>query len=189
MYFEIVGVVFVLACTEALPLEQHHQAVSFATFNQHHNSVPVVHAAPILHTAPIAIKTVVPHSAQSYSSISIGHGAVPVAHYSSPIAIAQPAIHAAPILVKSAHHEEEHAHPKYDFAYGVEDHHTGDIHSQKESRDGDLTRGEYSLHEPDGTIRTVKYTVDKHSGFNAIVERSGHAVHAQPILSGPIHHH
>ncbi|KAG5872617.1 hypothetical protein JTB14_017133 [Gonioctena quinquepunctata] len=75
------------------------------------------------------------------------------------------------------HHEEDNAHPKYEFAYGVEDHHTGDIHSHKETRDGDLTQGEYSLVEPDGTIRTVKYTVDKHSGFNAVVERSGHPQH------------
>ena len=30
------------------------------------------------------------------------------------------------------------AHPKYRFSYGVEDHHTGDFHSQKESRDGEL---------------------------------------------------
>ena len=28
------------------------------------------------------------------------------------------------------------AHPKYQFSYGVEDHHTGDFHGQKESRDG-----------------------------------------------------
>ncbi|KAJ8959516.1 hypothetical protein NQ314_006252 [Rhamnusium bicolor] len=60
-------------------------------------------------------------------------------------------------------------HPKYEFAYGVEDHHTGDIHSQKEFRDGDKVLGEYSLHEADGTVRIVKYTADKHSGFNAVV--------------------
>lgn len=29
------------------------------------------------------------------------------------------------------------AHPKYEFSYGVEDHHTGDFHGQKESRDGE----------------------------------------------------
>ncbi|CAG9858808.1 unnamed protein product [Phyllotreta striolata] len=69
------------------------------------------------------------------------------------------------------------ANPKYEFSYGVEDHHTGDIHSHKETRDGDHTQGEYSLHEPDGTVRTVKYSVDKHSGFNAVVEKSGHPQH------------
>lgn len=72
---------------------------------------------------------------------------------------------------------------KYEFSYGVADHHTGDIHSHKETRDGYLTQGEYSLHEADGTIRTVKYTVDKHSGFNAVVERTGHPKQAAPQYS------
>lgn len=35
--------------------------------------------------------------------------------------------------------------------------------------------------EPDGTIRTVHYTADDHNGFNAIVTRSGHAIHPQQI--------
>uniref|UniRef100_A0A6P7GXJ7 Larval cuticle protein A1A-like n=1 Tax=Diabrotica virgifera virgifera TaxID=50390 RepID=A0A6P7GXJ7_DIAVI len=150
------------------------------------------------------------HGASSYSSLSFGsdngyynqHSA-PVAHYAAPAAkIAAPLLIKAPAKVAVApvayaqvapaynhggyshggysHHEEEYAHPKYEFAYGVEDHHTGDIHSHKEVRDGDVTHGEYSLHEADGTVRTVKYSVDKHSGFNAVVERSGHANHAQP---------
>lgn len=34
------------------------------------------------------------------------------------------------------HHIDYVAHPKYEFAYGVEDHHTGDYHGQKEHRDG-----------------------------------------------------
>lgn len=78
---------------------------------------------------------------------------------------------------------------QYEFEYGVADHHTGDIHSHKETRHGDVTQGEYSLLEADGTTRTVKYAVDKHSGFNAVVERSGHAQHAQParaVIAAPI---
>ncbi|CAH1368538.1 unnamed protein product, partial [Tenebrio molitor] len=71
------------------------------------------------------------------------------------------------------------SHPKYEFKYGVEDHHTGDIKSHSESRDGDVVKGQYSLHEPDGTVLTVKYTADKHSGFNAEVHREGHASHPQ----------
>lgn len=45
------------------------------------------------------------------------------------------------------HHEPHHHHdgytvdyvakPKYEFSYGVEDHHTGDFHGQKESSDGE----------------------------------------------------
>lgn len=33
-------------------------------------------------------------------------------------------------------HEDYVAHPHYAFSYGVEDHHTGDYHGQKEHRDG-----------------------------------------------------
>ncbi|XP_011874260.1 PREDICTED: uncharacterized protein LOC105565568 [Vollenhovia emeryi] len=44
------------------------------------------------------------------------------------------------------HHEHRHhdgytvdyvGKPKYEFSYGVEDHHTGDFHGQKESSDGE----------------------------------------------------
>ncbi|KAJ9591088.1 hypothetical protein L9F63_002369, partial [Diploptera punctata] len=63
------------------------------------------------------------------------------------------------------------AHPKYEFAYGVTDHKTGDNHSQKESRDGDVVVGEYSLHEPGGNVRVVKYHADK-DGFHAHVINS-----------------
>ncbi|PSN50760.1 Cuticle protein 8 [Blattella germanica] len=75
------------------------------------------------------------------------------------------------------HYEEHHAHPKYDFKYGVHDSHTHDIKEQHESRDGDKVTGYYKLVEPDGTTRTVHYTADKHNGFTAHVEKSGHAVH------------
>jgi hypothetical protein len=67
------------------------------------------------------------------------------------------------------------------FKYGVKDEHTHDIKEQYEKRDGDKVEGYYKLTEPDGTIRTVKYTADKHVGFNAQVEKSGHSVHPQPI--------
>lgn len=71
------------------------------------------------------------------------------------------------------------AYPKYNFDYGVSDHKTGDAKSQWETRDGDVVKGAYSLHESDGTIRTVEYTADKHNGFNAVVKRAGKAVHPQ----------
>lgn len=47
-------------------------------------------------------------------------------------------------------------------------------------------KGEYSLAEPDGTIRIVKYTADKHNGFNAVVSRIGHAVHPQLVIEKAI---
>lgn len=40
---------------------------------------------------------------------------------------------------KDKHGHQHHdyvAQPHYDFSYGVEDHHTGDYHGQKEQRDG-----------------------------------------------------
>ncbi|KAJ8959517.1 hypothetical protein NQ314_006253 [Rhamnusium bicolor] len=185
----VLGLAVLVVFSHAAP-QHYHQATSYSAFNEHHNTVHHIQSAPALikaipiHSAPVhiapaplAIKSVAPviaaphSSAQSYSSLSISHPAASVSHYAAP------------------------APAKYEFAYGVEDHHTGDIHSHKEARNGDLTQGEYSLHEADGTVRTVKYTVDKHSGFNAIVERSGHAVHAQPapiakaIISAPAYQH
>lgn len=53
---------------------------------------------------------------------------------------------------------------------------------QHESRDGDVVKGYYSLHERDGTVRIVHYTANKKSGFHAQVERTGHAIHEY-------HHH
>ncbi|XP_046836713.1 uncharacterized protein LOC124432136 isoform X1 [Vespa crabro] len=38
-------------------------------------------------------------------------------------------------------HHDYVAHPHYEFSYGVEDHHTGDYHGQKEHRDGTIGIG------------------------------------------------
>jgi hypothetical protein len=65
------------------------------------------------------------------------------------------------------------AYPKYAYDYAVKDAHTGDTKSQWETRDGDNVKGAYSLVEPDGTVRIVEYTSDKHNGFNAIVKKVG----------------
>ncbi|CAH1401812.1 unnamed protein product [Nezara viridula] len=81
------------------------------------------------------------------------------------------------------HHEEKYvdyyAPPHYKFDYSVHDPHTHDVKKQEETREGDVVKGYYSLYEPDGTERIVHYTADKHNGFNAVVERKGHAVHPQ----------
>jgi len=58
---------------------------------------------------------------------------------------------------------------------------TGDQKSQTESRDGDVVRGQYSLVEPDGAIRTVTYTADDVNGFNAVVDRQAPAVVKAPV--------
>lgn len=84
------------------------------------------------------------------------------------------------------------AYPKYSFNYGIKDPHTGDIKSQTEERDGDAVKGQYSLVEPDGSVRTVDYTADDHNGFNAVVHKTAPAVHAAPVHAvhaGPIYAH
>jgi hypothetical protein len=57
---------------------------------------------------------------------------------------------------------------KYEFSYSVEDPVTGDHKSQREARDGDVVKGEYSLLQPDGSIRRVEYTADDHNGYDSI---------------------
>lgn len=99
----------------------------------------------------------------------------------------------------TAKHEEyaDDPHPKYNFAYQVEDAVSGDSKSQTETRDGDVVRGEYSVIDADGFKRTVKYTADDVNGFNAVVSRepiSGHHVaqHASPsyeVHSSPAQYH
>ncbi|KAG8237007.1 hypothetical protein J437_LFUL017423 [Ladona fulva] len=73
------------------------------------------------------------------------------------------------------------AYPKYNYDYAVHDLHTGDVKNKWETRDGDVVKGAYSVNEPDGTIRKVEYTADKHNGFNAVVTKIGKAVHPEPV--------
>ncbi|XP_059471657.1 cuticle protein 19-like [Neocloeon triangulifer] len=89
--------------------------------------------------------------------------------------------------VVSNHHPvapvvDYYSRPSYSFGYGVNDPHTGDQKNQWEIRDGDVVKGEYSLVEPDGSVRTVSYTADAINGFNAVVKKSGKSVHPTPVL-------
>ncbi|KAM7363872.1 larval cuticle protein A3A-like [Cochliomyia hominivorax] len=78
--------------------------------------------------------------------------------------------HPQQVLIKP-HEEKYDPHRQYKFAYTINDEQTGDSHSHQEERDGDVVRGEYSLIDADGFRRVVQYTVDAHSGFNAVVNR------------------
>lgn len=113
----------------------------------------------------------------SASPIEYGHYAAPVVH--APHAY----VHAAPIHKTIV--AEPVAYPKYSFNYGIKDPHTGDIKSQAEERDGDVVKGQYSLVEPDGSVRTVDYTADDHNGFNAVVHKTAPAV--QKVIAAPVH--
>ncbi|KAL0840230.1 hypothetical protein ABMA28_015519 [Loxostege sticticalis] len=79
---------------------------------------------------------------------------------------------------------DHYAYPKYEFEYAVSDKKTGDHKRHRESRDGDRVRGEYSLVEPDGSMRRVQYDADDHNGFNAVVSKSfnKHGDHAYSVF-------
>lgn len=49
--------------------------------------------------------------------------------------------------------------------------------------------GQYSLVEPDGSVRTVDYTADDVHGFNAVVSKSAPTVHATAAVVQPIVKH
>lgn len=49
-----------------------------------------------------------------------------------------------------------------------------------------LFSGQYSLVEPDGSIRTVDYTADPIHGFNAVVSKVGPSLHPQAKVYQPI---
>ncbi|XP_052119680.1 larval cuticle protein A2B-like [Frankliniella occidentalis] len=99
---------------------------------------------------------------------------------------------AAPVVQKVLAPEPYDPNPQYQFSYGVQDAHTGDVKSQVESRSGDVVKGQYSLIEADGTRRVVDYVADPVNGFNAVVRREGAvqkvAVAAAPALVASPHY-
>ncbi|GAB0096170.1 cuticle protein 8-like [Sergentomyia squamirostris] len=87
------------------------------------------------------------------------------------------------VLAYDGHYAGDYySHPQYSFDYGVHDGLTGDVKSQHEIRDGDVVKGQYSLVEPDGSVRTVDYHADDVNGFNAVVSKSVPTVHAAPAV-------
>lgn len=66
---------------------------------------------------------------------------------------------------------ENDSHPSYEFAYNVDDTQSGDVKTQRESRDGENVKGQYTLNDADGYKRIVDYSVNGESGFTAVVRR------------------
>ncbi|CAD0197078.1 unnamed protein product [Chrysodeixis includens] len=181
--------------------DQPAQHVAIAAPVAYHAAPAAVsyHAAPAHYSSAAAVSSqnIVRHD-QPARHVAV---AAPVAYHAAPAAVAYhaaPAVttyHAAPAVatyhaapVRAAYHAEEiNTHPQYEFNYSVADGHTGDNKSQHESRDGDVVRGSYSLHEADGSVRTVEYSADAHSGFNAVV----HNTHptAAPVHVAPAHYY
>lgn len=92
--------------------------------------------------------------------------------------------------------EDKHGHghsydfvakPDYQFEYGVEDPKHYNSQQRKESRLGDDVHGEYSVTQPDGKVRHVKYTADKHNGFNAEVTIDGKPLHYDALQEQQAH--
>ncbi|CAK1593551.1 unnamed protein product [Parnassius mnemosyne] len=79
-------------------------------------------------------------------------------------------LHQTPLYLPIQYQERT---PSYNFAYEVNDPHTGDFKRQQENRRGDVVLGHYSLLQPDGVTRTVDYRADDHTGFNAVVNNIG----------------
>ncbi|XP_064553555.1 cuticle protein 18.6 [Drosophila montana] len=71
----------------------------------------------------------------------------------------------------------------YSFDYAVNDESTGDIKDHRETRDGYVVRGSYSLIDPDGYKRTVTYTADDVHGFNAVVNRVPYALKKLTVVA------
>lgn len=72
-------------------------------------------------------------------------------------------------------------HPSYKFEYGVEDPKSHVSQKRQEHRDGDDVHGEYTVAQPDGKIRMVKYSSDKHNGFTAEVYIDGKPLHQDAL--------
>jgi len=151
-----------------------------------------------LAAGPAPIAYAAPRVAYAQPALAYAQPAISYAR-PAPVAYAAPAVkYAAPVFAKTvvAQPEPFDAHPQYNYGYSVQDALTGDSKSASESRDGDVVRGQYSLVEPDGSIRTVTYTADDVNGFNAVVDRSAPAVvktavaapvaYAQPAIARPV---
>lgn len=90
------------------------------------------------------------------------------------------------------HHGHDHGHghghdsevPKsYEFGYSVKDAQSGNDYDRKESSDGNVVRGEYRVHLPDGRTQIVTYHADWQTGFHADVRYEGQAKYPEPTYN------
>ncbi|KAL4710427.1 hypothetical protein ACJJTC_008829 [Scirpophaga incertulas] len=191
----------VASVSQVAPIIQYHTpslaqytaptAAHYATpaISQYATPVAAQHAAisaPVLAQYPTQAATQYTGSVLTQhktSNIGVVHQSVVptvnnVAALSTPISANAPAPrlgHAPVAAVKNLHTEfleNYDAHPRYSYEYSVNDPHTGDIKQQKEERDGEVVKGQYSLVEPDGSVRTVEYVADWETGFHADVRNS-----------------
>ncbi|XP_072940717.1 uncharacterized protein [Epargyreus clarus] len=187
MFSKIIALCAVVAVSQAglLPAPAHYSsaaAVSSQSIVRHDESQGIATKLVAAPVAKLAVAAPVYHAAAPvyHAAAPVYHAAAPVYHAPAPIAY-----HTAPVA-KVIAHEEEYAHPKYEFSYSVADAHTGDDKQQHEARDGDVVKGSYSFHEADGSIRTVEYSADDHSGFNAVVHNTAPTAAPAIIKAAPV---
>ncbi|XP_050342899.1 cuticle protein-like [Nymphalis io] len=190
MFSKLVALCAVVAVSSAglLPAPVHYSsasAVSSQSIVRHdEHATPVAKltvAAPVAyHAAPAAVAYHAAPAAVTYHAAP-----APIAYHAAPASIAY---HAAPVA-KVVAQPEEIAYPKYEYNYSVADGHTGDNKQQQEVRDGDIVKGSYSFQEADGSVRTVEYSADDHSGFNAVVHNTAPTASAAAVSSQSIVHH
>lgn len=174
----------------AQPAHYEHQPTIVKTYAQpapvHYEHQPAVaktyvQSAPVHYSAQPFHYEHQPAVTKTYTQSAPAHYAAQPVHYEH-----QPAAH-------GVKHVEYDTPAKYDFNYGVNDPHTGDIKEQTESRDGDAVHGSYMVVDPDGFKRIVEYTADDQHGFNAVVHREPIADfkhHVAPVAKvvQPVHY-
>ncbi|XP_013186657.1 histidine-rich glycoprotein-like [Amyelois transitella] len=139
----------------------------------HHTEHKQEHHAPLKVVVPVVTKKVVPVAHYVVESSGHEHKEHKYEHHDHKPAVSSQHIerHDIPAHPPKGFFDE-HGPAKYEFEYKVHDPHTHDVKHQHESRDGHAVHGVYSLHEADGSIRTVKYSADKKTGFQADVQHS-----------------
>nr|XP_018917321.1 PREDICTED: DNA-directed RNA polymerase II subunit 1-like [Bemisia tabaci] len=100
------------------------------------------------------------------------HAPAPLKYVTAVPAAPLPAEPLAPVKGAHKYVKDYDAHPRYAFEYSVSDPSTGDNKQQHEERDGEVVKGEYSLVEPDGSVRKVDYYADWDTGFHATVSKT-----------------
>ncbi|XP_063379444.1 high mobility group nucleosome-binding domain-containing protein 5-like [Cydia fagiglandana] len=116
-------------------------------------------AAPLMSSLlPPCVSPCVVPSQQVASLTPVATSSANFVTYKSPIRV--------PVVVAPSNDDAT----SYEYSYVVYDENTGDQKAQKESSDGSVVRGQYSLIQPDGYVREVQYTADDIKGFNAVVK-------------------
>ncbi|XP_038217291.1 pro-resilin-like [Zerene cesonia] len=82
-------------------------------------------------------------------------------------------------------HGDDNEVPKaYEFGYSVKDAKSGNDYDRREMSDGNVVRGEYRVHLPDGRTQIVSYHADWQTGFHADVRYEGEAQYPDTNVLG-----